>query len=324
MPSIPTLIILANVLFADHPYLASMSGVSTMIREVEPRLPEMLTTETLPFSDWSNPSSSHCDPFTGPSALSPLFARRSRTSWLPPLPFQLPQKPRSVLTSSSSLPSLDTPTRPLIKRSSRTDTTLTSSSCYSRSITSSRFPHSREQSPISSVSDQSRYGPLRDSPRRLIITPSKPDVPPIPEKWKQAPLSGHSLVPPTKPTSGLKLQSTRALEYPSMQQGWEDPAWKSSTSWTDTSDSTKREPSFCRYPILPLSPPKARKPDKSRMSRGRSDRRQNEDHVECGRMEDVSKAHPNAQWLDLDDRQDPKGKRISARKRESRTLVKKR
>lgn len=269
-----------------------------------------------------NLSAGQCDPFMETSTSSSALASRSRISWLPPLPFQLPQPPRSILTSTS-LPSLDTPTQPLLTRSARTSTSLTSSSFYDRSTASSRFPHSCGQSTISLTSEQSRYGPRRDAPCRLVVAPSKPDVPPIPEKWKQANHGVYRYRPPLTRGSRPRPPSGGTFETPIRQDILMARTTRSSTSWTDMSDSTKREPSFCRYPILPTSPPKSKSPCKrTAMNQSSSPHSIYEGRNKAYGGATSLVSGPYAQWQDLDDRRDPKGKRRAARRRESRTLVK--
>ena len=256
------------------------------------------------------------------------LATHPRIPRLPPLSFQLPQPPRSVLTSTSSLPSPDTPTRPLLTRSARSSTSLTASSFYSSSTSPSRSPQSRRQSTISSTSEHSRYGRLRDSPRRIIVTPSKPEVPPIPERWKQAAFDSRQSALPNTPETQPRLLCVGLSEYVSNQS----PAAKSSTSWTDISDSTQREPSFYRYPIIPMPHPKPKMPDRNtRNTDMRNHRRSSYEGLRKGEEDEAVPDEPlssHNHWLDLDDRRDPKEKKRTVQEkkktRESRTLVKKR
>ena len=280
--------------------------------------------ETPSPGDWSNTSSGPFDPSTDARQSTTPFATHSRVSWLPPLPFQLPRRPRSVLTSSSSLSSLDTPSRPLMRNVTRS-ISLTSSSFYSRSTLSSNFPLSRQPSTISSASERSRYGPLRDSPRPTMTTPSNPEVPPIPERWKLTAPCPRSIDRPIRPGFRPRLPPAGFWEYTSEQQKCGFPALGSTPSWTDMSDSTKREPSFCRYPILPISPPKSITPDKDKAVSGRPSRRRSYEGLRKGEGDGNNlPSHLNSRWLELDDRRDPKYKKQAAQRRESRTLVKKR
>jgi len=202
---------------------------------------------------------------------------------------------------------------------------MASSSFYSRSTSPSSFSVTRQPSTMSSASEHSHYCPLQDSPRRIMMTSSKPDVPPIPRKWRRTNPGLDTVARPARPGSRPRLPPARSWEYASEQQMSGNPALRGSTSWTDMTDSTKREPSMCRYPILPTTPPKSLTPDKSRIARGQPGRRRSYESLRKGegRRESPSPCL-NTRWLDLDDRRDPPSKKRTAQRRQSRTLVKKR
>ncbi len=200
------------------------------------------------------------------------------------------------------------------------------SSFHSRPTSPSSFPITRQPSTLSSASEHSRYRPLRDSPRRMVMTSSKPDVPPIPRKWRRAAPGGlFTVARPARPGSRPKLPPAGFWDYSSQQQHFEVPVPRGSTSWTDMTDSTKREPSICRYPILPTTPPKSLTPDKSRIAmRQLSQRRSYESLSKGAGRRESTPTRLNTRWLDLDDRRDPRSTQRTAQRRESRTLVKKR
>jgi len=223
------------------------------------------------------------------------------------------------------MPSLDTPTRPLLICSATSSPSIASSSFYSRSISPSSFSITRQPSTMSSAGQHSRYRPLQDSPRRIMMTSSKPDVPPIPRKWRRTNPGLGMVARPARPGSRPRLPPARFWQYASEQQKYGYPALRGSTSWTGMTDSTKREPSMCRYPILPTTPPKSLTPDKSMIAGRQLSRRRSYESLRKGE----GRREPNppcldTRWLDLDDRRDPRLKKRTAQRRESRTLVKKR
>lgn len=310
---------------AERPFSASFAGTFIPQEDIECRLPEVANFAESNPKDNSHTLSGSCDPFTDIQEVTLPTSARSRISWLPPLAFQLPQKPRSALTSSSTMPSLDTPTRPLLICSATSSPSIASSSFYSGSTSPSSFSVTRQPSAMSSASEHSRCRPLQDSPRRIMMTSSKPDVPPIPWKWRRTTPGLHKTARPGRPGSRPILPPAGFWEYASEQQKSGFPALRGSTSWTDMTDSTKREPSMCRYPILPTTPPKSLTPDKSRIARGQLGRRRSYESLRKGEgRREPTPPRLNTRWLDLDDRRDPRSKKRTAQRRESRTLVKKR
>jgi len=299
----------------ECPFSASFTGIFNPQEDIECRLPEVAKLATSKQEDRSHTLSRSCDPLTHVQEASSPTNARSRISLLPPL--------GSVLTSATTLPSLDTPTRPLLVCSTTYSPSMASSS-YSRSTSPSNISVAHQPSTISSASEHSRYRAVQDYPRRIMMTSSKPDVPPIPQKyWRKSP-GLDNVARPARPGSRPRLPTAAFWEYASEQQKFGFPALRGSTSWTDMSDSTKREPSMCRYPILPTTPPKSLKPEKSRIvSRQRGRRRSYESLRKGEGGRESTPPGLDTRWLDLDDRRDPRPKR-TARRRESRTLVKKR
>ena len=298
-------------------------GIAATLEEECPS-PEAPTAQALNPSALMSLSRENDDASVETTHSSTALAAHPRVPRLPPLSFQLPQRPRSVLASTSSLPFPDTPTRPLLTRSAGSFTSLTASSFYSSSTSPSRFPQSRPQSTISSTSEYSPYGRLRDSPQRIIVTPSKPEVPPIPERWKQAALGSRQV-------ASLEPRPKLLCVGPGEAASSKSPAAKGSMSWTDISDSTQREPSFYRYPIIPIPHPKLKTtPDRTnKIMDGRIHRRSSYEGLRKGEEDDTIPSEPFStctHWLGLDDRRDPKQKKRTVqekKKRESRTLMKK-
>lgn len=201
---------------------------------------------------------------------------------------------------------------------------MAASSFYSISSSPSSFSITRQPSTISSASEHSRYRPLQDSPKRTMMTSSKPDVPPIPRKWRRTTPDLHMVARPARPGSRPKMPPFGFWEYACEQQNLGFAALRGPTNWTHTTDTARREPSMCRYPILPTTPPKSLTPDKSRIVR-QLNRRSSYESLRKG--EGRRESTPlclNARLLDLDDRRDPRSTKRTAQRRESRTLVKKR
>jgi len=292
---------------AERPFSASFAGTFIPQEDIECRLPEVVNFAESNQKENSHTLSGSCGPFTDIQEVTLPTSARSRISWLPPLTFQLPQKPPSVLTSSSTMPSLDTSTRPLLICSATSSPSIASSPFYSGSASPSSFSITRQPSAMCSASEHSRCRPLQDSPRRIMMTSSKPDVPPIPWKWRRTTPGLHITA---RPGSRPILPPAGFCEYTSEQQKSGFLALRGSTSWTDMTDSTKREPSICRYPILPTAPPKSLTPDKSRIARGKPGGRRSYESLRKGegRREPPSPCL-NTRWLDLDDRRDPRSKK---------------
>lgn len=223
------------------------------------------------------------------------------------------------------MPSLETPTRPLLICSAVSSPSIALSSFYSRSTSPSSLSITRPPSAMSSASEHSRYGRLQDSPGRTFMTSSKPDVPPIPWKWRPTAPGLHMVDRPSRPGFRANLPPAYFLEYASESQNLGCPALRGSTSWTETTDSTRREPSMCRYPILPTTPTKRLTTNKSRIVRRQLKRRSSYESLRKGEgRRELTPSCLNTRLLDLDDRRDPRSKRRTAQRRESRTLVKKR
>ncbi|MCJ1459035.1 hypothetical protein MMC28_009412 [Mycoblastus sanguinarius] len=241
----------------------------------------------------------------------------SRKSWLPPLRFQLapetdhpavylaPEQQPVTRSQTNLLPESinylplthnameGTFNRPFVNRSRTTATT--SSSVYSRSTSTSTL--SRNPSTLSSFSSNSPGSSVWNSPPRTMASAGRPDVPPIPAKYRHP---SHSLRnggrplrpgsrPPMPPADFWMYARAEQQKYPMSWQGgstiradlgntpetyclartWDNSQLeeRSSTFWSgvtprgrpsgQSEDSQRRDSSMCRYPLLPASPERA-------------------------------------------------------------------
>ena len=168
--------------------------------------------------------------------------RQHRISWLPPLKFQRQS------AHEPSLPQFSTPTRPLLSRS-RTMTT-NSSSEYSRNTYSSSVSRlSRHPSTMSSFSSLSCTPTSECAPWSTMRMATKPAVPTIPEKYDYKDHKHNNRMRPTRPGSRPAMPPADFWKYASKQQirstssGYPHPT-------IAAYETTSREPSVCRYPIL--------------------------------------------------------------------------
>lgn len=170
----------------------------------------------------------------------PLHQRR--TSWLPPLRFQRQSIPEA------SLPRFDAPSQPLLSRSQTINTN--SSSEYSRNTYSSASYLSRHPSTMSTFSSLSHGSSCRSSPLNTMYMAAKPTVPKIPNKFNH---EGHSLRHggrPVRPGSRPAMPPAEFWKYASKQQVRRAPSSGSSSVFRPIAETSEREPSVCRYPII--------------------------------------------------------------------------
>ena len=294
------------------PYAASLTGiVPAKDTEVHSyRRPVIDETSE------KEPSFTSCDPSSYKVEAESVTIPRARISWLPPLPFQISTDKSAPQRLPAPVHPIETPSRPLLRRSQSSSTSKTSSSLYSRSTTESSFfyepsttsPTHFEDNPINYSSPLSRHSPAYS-----------PEVPPIPEKWKTANRTSHQSPHPASLRRGLPHATYWKYESSPSESG----------SWVAESPtgSEKRDPSICRYPILP-APRRLQIHHESSTSKILDDRMESRSSYESlrkgGSYRPFSNNHIHVEWSNLDDREDPKSTKRRPKKGESRTLVKKR
>lgn len=203
------------------------------------------------------------------------------------------------MTTTNRLPdpasSVTAPTRPLLRRCQSASTSMASSSFYSRTTASSDRTLSRQPSSIGSrnfrTEDSIRYNPPPTKEEGIL----KPEVPPIPEKWRTA---NRNLPPKFRPLR----PGTRPGEPP--QAFWQyGSQYDDSGSWkTDLSASIEtRDPSI--YHSTP----------QRHFAAGDLATSTNHEGVACrschrrshsGCKTTAPSPFANAKWSDLDDRID--------------------
>ena len=261
------------------------------------------------------PSFASCDPTSYKIAVASATIPHARTSWrLPPLPFQVSTDRSAPKSLPSPIHSIETPSRPLLRRSQSSSTSKASSSFYGRSTTESGS--SCEPSTTSPKHFADNLSTYRSLLSRHQPTCS-PEVPPIPEKWANR--TFHQSPHPASLRRGLPHATYWKYESsPSISGSW---ATESPTG------SEKRDPSICRYPIFAAPPRTPIRPESS-TSRHLDDRIERRGSYESlrkgGSYQSFSIDHIHANWSDLDDREDRNSTRQRPKKRQSRTLVKKR
>lgn len=308
--SIVYLILYVSLTTHKSPFSASLIGISAdakkeihSARQGKANIVEPLSEKEVLFAshDFSNHEQKP----------APAVAPRARTSWLPPLSFQLSSKAAPLESLPTSTCSVTAPSRPLL-RSPSTSTSTTTSSFYSSSAVESSFY--LHPSAISSMT----FGEERatcNSPLNTAQPIGGPEVPPIPEKWRSASRESR----PAHRSGGIRY----GLPHANYWQYGTSP--NTSTSWVTTKPTIpeKRDPSICRYPIINTSHATAgRLVSTDRRSKG--DISNSQRSYEGLRKGEGSRPFPSgpvqAKWLELDDREDCKSKQ----KRRSRTLVKQR
>lgn len=282
----------------EEEHWPEMSSASTVLNDERPK---SANTDSNPYADavLSQPA--------------PSLAAYSRTSWLPPLPFQ-PHRQLQALQSPSTAPSPDIPGRPLLRRSVTDATSISSSSFYSRSASDSEPPYSRPRSTTSIASDYSRYGSISNWPRRVTMTKAEPAVPPIPDKWKRVDAITSKIDTQIRPGPSPRLPHAGVWTFSTHSDLDSALLPPSISSWTDVSDSTHREPSFCKYPILVTSPPKPKESvttplPASDITMGKVWSQSPYESVRKGETKVDPPSSLHNQWLDLDDRREPKQKK---------------
>ena len=257
-----------------------------------------------------------CDPSSYKIEEALTTTPRTRTSYLPRLPFQISADTSVPESLPAPVFSIETPSRPLLRRSHSSSTSKTSSSLYCRSTTESSFScEPTTMSPMHFADNVNTYS----SPLSRYQPTYSPEVPPIPEKWRTANCTRHQSPHPASLRRGLP--HTTYWKYESSPS--------ESTSWVTVSptSSEKRDPSICRYPIF-TAPARIPIRPESSASRILDDRIEQRNSYESlrkgGSCRPFSNHHLHETWLDLDDREDPRSTKRGPKKRESRTLVKKR
>ncbi len=280
---------------AERPFASSLLGVHIRDHEEEEELhlsTELSSTESS-FNVSNNPSEKYFDvPICDPALYScppktPKSPPRGRMSWLPPLKFQVPaetghpalqRRPDQQTPTKSQtnlLPaSINHPPLPQINGMAahtsleRSVTAATSSSSvYSRSMspsTLSRGPSilSSFPSTLSSFSSKSRSSTIKTS------TSSRPSIPAIPEKYLHKSHSLRNGGSPPRPGSRPAMPPADFWMYArAAQQKQNDLEERSQTilprmplrlrARAHSESAAKRDPSLCRYPLLPTSPEKA-------------------------------------------------------------------
>ena len=282
---------------AERPFASSLLGVHMRNHDEEEELhlsPELSSTE-LTFTASINPSEKYFDvPICDPTVCAsppkrPKPPPRGRISWLPPLKFQVPaetghpalqgrldqQTPTrsqtNLLPASISylpLPKItETTARSSLDRNKMTKTS--SSSIYSRSTTAStlsREPSTLSSFPstLSSFSSNSRSNTIKGS------TSSRPSVPAIPERYRHKSHSLRNGGSPPRPGSRPAMPPAhfwmyaRAAQQKQQQSDLEERSRTSLPEMPPTKrararseGAAERDPSLCRYPLLPASPEKA-------------------------------------------------------------------
>lgn len=304
----------------NEPFAASLSGVCTASgrhcsnEQVGVRASQVVSEKALSLAS-SEATSYGCRP-------TPTVAARARTSWLPPLLFQLPANITSSYPLQTSASSIAAPTRPLIRRSQSTSASVTSSSFYSRSSASSDTTISHQPSAIGTTSyraeDLSTYGPPSSKSQAF----GKPEVPPIPEKWRTAGRGLPPAVRPSRPGTRPGLPPPTCWQY-NAEYG-DSSSWMTET--TPSADRGRRDPSTSRYPIMYPAPGSNIFPGDvdGMLERRIGACRSSENLRRSGSTQAASKGLATAGWLDLDDRADRSFTKGKAKGKERRTLVKKR
>ena len=271
----------------DSPFAASLTGISIYPAQ---RSSQEQTSPILASPSRSEKACSFA------SSEAPSFACKSapvvpaHTSWLPPLLFQVSDEITNTDRLPDSASSVITPTRPLLRKCQSASTSIASSSFYSRTTASSDLTVSRQPSSI-----VSRDSIREDSPLVQRDGAMKPEVPPIPEKWRTA---NRNLPPKFRPVR----PGTRPGEPP--QAFWQyGSQYDDSASWkTELSASTeRRDPSI--YHSTPQKVFAAGFLDKSRDNESAACRSLHDwNHSGC--TPTAPSPFANAKWSDLDDRKD--------------------
>ena len=294
------------------PFAASLTGIFP----AEDKELHQYERPSMEATSEKEPSFVSCDPSSYKIEEAPVITPRTRTSYLPRLPFQISTDTSVPESLPAPVFSIETPSRPLLRRSQSSSTSKTSPSLYCRSTTESSFScEPSTMSPMHFADNVNTYSsPLsRDQPTY------SPEVPPIPAKWRTANRTLHQLPHPASLRRGLPHATYWKYES--------SPS--DSTSWVTVSptSSEKRDPSICRYPIF-TAPPRIPIRPESSASRILDDRIEQRNSYESlrkgGSYRPFFNHHLQATWSDLDDREDPKSTKRGPNKRESRTLVKKR
>ena len=281
---------------AERPFASSLLGVHIREHEEEEQelhLSTELSSTESSFNVSNNPSEKYFDvPVCDPALYScptktPKSPPRGRISWLPPLKFQVPaetghpalqRRPdqRTPTKSQTNLlpASINHPPSPQIDGMAahssleRSVTAATSSSSvYSRSMspsTLSRGPSMLSSLPstLSSFSSKSRSSTIKTS------TSSRPSIPAIPEKYLHKSHSLRNGGSPPRPGSRPAMPPADFWMYArAAQQKQNDLEERSQRilprlppklrARAHSDSAAKRDPSLCRYPLLPTSPEKA-------------------------------------------------------------------
>ena len=297
----------------QNPYSASLTGISDTAKNEIHSARQGKANIIEPLSEKDALFASHDSP-NHEQKPAPAMAPRARTSWLPPLSFQLSSKAAPLESLPVSICSVTTPNRPLLRsQSTSTSTSTTQSSFYSRfTAESSFYLHPGAVSSMTLGEDRA----MCDSPLDTAPAIRGPEVPPIPERWRTASRESR----PAPRPGNIRYGSPHADYW---QYGTSP---NTSTSWATTTTPTisdKRDPSICRYPIFNTSPNTASHLG-STVRGSKSDTSKGQRSYEGLRKGEGSRPFPSgsapAKWLELDDREDHKTKQ----KRRSRTLVKQR
>ena len=309
--SVVYLILYICVWKPQNPYSASLTGISATAENEIHSARQSRVNISEPLSKKGAHFASHDSP-NHEQKPAPAMVPRARTSWLPPLSFQLSSKAAPLESLPTSTCSVTTPNRPLL-RSQSTSTSTTQSSFYSRfTAESSFYLHPSAISSMTLGEDQA----MCDSPLDMAPAIRGPEVPPIPEKRRTTRRESR----PVHRPGNIRYGSPHASYW---QYGTSP---NTPTSWASTTTPTisdKRDPSICRYPIINTSPQRASRLG-STVRGSKSDTSKGQRSYEGLRKGEGSRPFPSnsaqAKWLELDDREDPKSKQ----KRRSRTLVKQR
>ena len=318
MSSIASALISISIWVHEEPFAASLSGVHTK-NTAEEHFSWSADDTRRDSAVAKGVSTFETIELDGEFTLS--IAPRARTSYLPQLPpqlFQLPPKSMSIRNYKQPTSLSASINRPLLRRSQSPSTTTTSSSFYSRSTIYSDVDLSLH--PYRSSYQVEGLAPYKASASKLERW-SRPEVPPIPNMFKTS--NRHLLPPvrPLRPSARPGMPPAACWQYNSRND--DSRSWMTeTTSYPDTSN-----PSICRSASISRtthSPSDGEGGNFMRRDVHQVSQPSYERLRKSGSQQQLFASDSRAQWSGLDDREDPRSAKRTLKKRESRTLVKKR
>lgn len=187
---------------------------------------------------------------------SPMEGRRSiagsrsaRLTWLPPLRFHLPPTPEE---NQEGLLPLTSPSHPPLLHSQ-----TCASSIYSQNTTGSPSTASLRPSTLSSLSSHSSSKSILNPHLKQVRSVQESSTPIIPAKYLQRSRTLNDGSRPVRPGTRPAMPPAESWKYAEKQHMRLHSLSHSSTFRTLRTQRvrkpfTRREPSLCRYPILPL------------------------------------------------------------------------